>query len=84
VIWYLPIIDCLKRMFSNPRDVELLLWHVNHKINGKIQHHANGRQWKQFDLAHQEDFSNDPRNIRFGLSTDEMTPFREMRNPYST
>jgi hypothetical protein len=35
-MWYLPVIDCLNRMFSNPRDVEVLLWHVNRKIDGKI------------------------------------------------
>jgi hypothetical protein len=84
VMWYLPVIDRLKRMFSNPRDAELLLLHVNHKTDGKIQHPADGRQWKYFDLAHQEGFSNDPRNIRFGLSTDGMNSFREMRNPHST
>jgi hypothetical protein len=37
------VIDCLKRMFSNPRDAELLLWHVNHKTDGKIRHPADGR-----------------------------------------
>jgi hypothetical protein len=57
---------------------------VNRKTDGKIQHPADGRQWKQFDLAHQEDFSNEPRNTRFGLSTDGMKTFREMRNPHST
>jgi hypothetical protein len=36
VIWYLPVIDRLKRMFSNPRNIELLLWHVNHKTDEKI------------------------------------------------
>jgi hypothetical protein len=44
---------------------------------------VNGRQWKHFDLAHQEDFSNDPRNSRFELSTDRMNPFGEMRNPHN-
>jgi hypothetical protein len=83
-MWYLPMINRLKRMFSNLRDAELLLWHVNHKTDGKIQHPVDGRQWKQFDLAHHEDFSNDPRNIKFGLSTDGMSPFEEMRNPHST
>jgi hypothetical protein len=29
------------------------------------------------------DFSTDPRNIMFGLSTNGMNPFREMRNPHS-
>jgi hypothetical protein len=70
-------------MFSNPWDAELLLWHVNHKIDGKIRQPVDGRQWKHFDLAHQEDFSNDPKNIRFGLSMDGMNPFREMRNSHS-
>ncbi len=36
VMWYLLVIDRLKHMFSNPRDAELLLWHVNHKMDGKI------------------------------------------------
>jgi hypothetical protein len=84
VMWYLPVIDCLKHMFSNPRNAEMFLWHVNRKIDGKIEHPADGRQWKQFDLAHQEDFSNDPRNIRFGPTMDRMSPFRETRNPQST
>jgi hypothetical protein len=84
VMWYLPMIDRLKRMFSTSRDTEMLLWHVNRKIDGKIRYPADGRQWKQFDLAHQEDFSNDPRNIMFGLSTNEISPFGEMRNPHST
>jgi hypothetical protein len=36
MMWYIPIIDCLKRMFSNPRDARLLLWHVQQKRDGKI------------------------------------------------
>jgi hypothetical protein len=43
---------------------------------------VDGRQWKHFDLAHKENLSNGPRNIRFGLSTDEMNSFGEMRNPH--
>jgi hypothetical protein len=84
VMWYLPVIDHLKRMFSNPRDTELLLWNVNQKMDRKFRHPVDGRQWKIFDIAHQEDFSSDPRNIRFGLSTNGMYPFREMRNSHGT
>jgi hypothetical protein len=43
VMWYLPVIDRLKHMFSNPRDAELLLWNVNCKTDEKIQHHVDGR-----------------------------------------
>jgi hypothetical protein len=74
VMWYVLVIDHLKRMFSNPRDFELLLWHVNCKTDRKIRHPTDGRRM----------FSNDPRNIKFGLSTDEMNPFREMRNQHNT
>jgi hypothetical protein len=28
VMWYLPVIDCFKRMFSNAREAQLLFWHV--------------------------------------------------------
>jgi uncharacterized Zn finger protein (UPF0148 family) len=27
VMWYLPLIDHLKRVFSNPRDAKLVRWH---------------------------------------------------------
>jgi hypothetical protein len=81
-MWYLPVIACLKCLFSNPR--ELLFWHMKRKTYGKIRHPADGRQWNHFDLNHQEDFSNEPRNIRFDLNTDGMNHFREMRNPHST
>jgi hypothetical protein len=74
----------VNRMFSTPRYAELLIWHVNRKTDEKIRHPVDGRQWKQFDLTHQVDFSNDLRNIRFRLSTDEMSPFIEMRTPHST
>jgi hypothetical protein len=53
-------------------------------MDGKIWHPKDGREWKHFDLAHQEDFSNDPRNIRFDLSTNGMNLFREMKNTHST
>jgi hypothetical protein len=46
VMWYLPVIDHFKCMFSDPRDAELLLWHVNCKIDIKIRHSVDGRQWK--------------------------------------
>jgi hypothetical protein len=36
VMWYLPIIERLKRMFSIAREAQLLLWHVQQKRDGKI------------------------------------------------
>jgi hypothetical protein len=45
VMWYLPVIDHLKHIFSNAREAQLLLWHVQRKRDGKIRHPVDGRQW---------------------------------------
>jgi hypothetical protein len=34
VMWHLPVIDHLKHMFSNAREAQLLLWHVQQKRDG--------------------------------------------------
>jgi hypothetical protein len=56
VMWYLPVIDRLKRVFSNPRDTELVHWHSEkrRKNNEEIQHPADGTQWKSliFNINH--------------------------------
>ena len=40
VMWYLPVIDRLKRLFSNPREAELMRWHAeNRKQNNKQIRH---------------------------------------------
>nr|CAD39322.2 OSJNBb0080H08.14 [Oryza sativa Japonica Group] len=64
VMWYLPIKDRLKRLYSNPTDAELMRWHQeSQKIDGMIRHPADARQWKTFDAKHPE-FAKDPRNKR--------------------
>jgi hypothetical protein len=36
VMWYLPVIDHLKRVFSNPRDAELVHWYSDkHRKNNE-------------------------------------------------
>jgi predicted AlkP superfamily pyrophosphatase or phosphodiesterase len=46
VMWYLPVIDHLKHLFSNPRDAELVRWHSKkrRKNNEEIRHPADGTQ----------------------------------------
>jgi hypothetical protein len=85
VMWYLPVIDRLRRVFSNPRDAELVRWHSEkrRKNNEEIQHPADGTQWKIFDLQYKP-FGSESRNIRFALSTDGMNPFGENRTVHNT
>jgi len=42
VMWYLSPIDCLRRLFSNPRDPELMRWWASDehkKDDGLLRHH---------------------------------------------
>nr|AAM92812.1 putative transposon protein [Oryza sativa Japonica Group] len=84
VMWYLPVKDRIKLIYSNPRDAELMHWHEEgRKKDGMIRHPADARQWINFDAQYRE-FAKDPRNITFALSTDGVNPFGDMSSSHST
>jgi hypothetical protein len=85
VMWYLPVIDRLKRVFSNPRDAKLVRWYSEkrRKNDEEIRQLADETRWKNFDLQYKE-FGSESGNIRFALSTDGMNPFGENRTVHST
>src|SRR6185436_12429847 len=84
VMWYFPVILCLKRFFRNKSNAKLMQWHKEErKKDQMLRHHADGSQWRNVDRDFL-DFDNDPRNIRFGLSTDGMNPFGEWGSSHST
>ena len=84
VAWYLPVIPRLKRFFANPKNAKLLYWHSEERKNdGKLRHPADSAQWRNIDRRF-ADFGAEPRNIRFGLSTDGMNPFGNMSSRHST
>jgi hypothetical protein len=85
VMWYLPVIDRLRCLFANPEDAKLMSWHASdeHKNDGKLRHPADGKQWQDFNDNHR-DFADEPRNVRFALSTDGMNPFVERSSKHST
>ena len=47
-----------------------------------MRHLANSEEWKEFDLQHLN-FALESRNVRLGLVTDGLNPFRNMNNNYS-
>jgi hypothetical protein len=68
----------------NKANCDLLQWHAReHKKDVMLYHPANGIQWRNFDRKH-KDIVAEVRNIRFGLSTDGINPFRETGNSHST
>nr|XP_043638244.1 uncharacterized protein LOC122609251 [Erigeron canadensis] len=83
-LWYLPIIPRLKRLFANSKNAKLLRWHAEErKIDGKIRYVADSSQWRNIDSSFEE-FGEEIRNIRFGLSSDGINPFGDMSNRHST
>ena len=59
-------------------------WDDERKVDDdKIAHPADCSQWQRIDEKHKE-FSDDPRNVRFGLSTDGMNPFNKRMSDHNT
>ncbi|XP_071708870.1 uncharacterized protein [Rutidosis leptorrhynchoides] len=84
LLWYLPIIPRLKRLFANEKDAKLLRWHAEDRKNdGKMQLVADSLQWKNFDKDFEE-FGDEIRNIRFGLSSDGINPFGDLSSHHNT
>ena len=83
-MWYLTVIDRLRRIFLNPKEAALMTWWDDERMvdDDKIAHLADCSQWQRFDEKHKE-FSDDPRNVRFDLSTNGMNPFNERTNDHS-
>jgi hypothetical protein len=86
-VWYLPVIDRLRALFGNPEDAKLMSWHASPertRDDGKLRHPSDGKQWKRFDTKFKQEFGDEPRNVRFSLSTDGMNPFGELSSSHST
>nr|XP_043633124.1 uncharacterized protein LOC122604302 [Erigeron canadensis] len=84
VLWYFPIIPRLKRLFASPKDAKLLRWHEEErKKDGKLRHVVDSPQWRNIDHTFDE-FRNEIRNIRFGLSSYGINPFGNMSSRHST
>ena len=83
VAWYFPLVSILQRMFAN-KEAKLLRWHEEgRKKDGMLRHPTDCGQWRYFDNTYGW-FGDDPRNIRFALSTDGMNPYGNMCTSHST
>jgi len=83
VVWYFPIIPRLKRLFATAKDAQLLSWHKEGRKNdGYLRHPVDAIQWRVIDSKYAS-FKDEPRNIRFALSTDGMNPFGNRSSSHS-
>jgi hypothetical protein len=84
VMWYFPIIPCLKRLFRNKENAKLMTWHTSdRKKDHMLRHPADESQWRKIDRKY-KNFAGEARNIRFGLSIDGFNPFGEFSSGHST
>jgi hypothetical protein len=85
VMWYLSVVDRLRRMFLNPKEAAIMTWWDDERKVGddEIARPTDGTQWQRFVDKYKE-FSTDPRNVRFGLSTNGMNPFNERTSDHIT
>lgn len=50
VMWYFPMILCLKHLFINKDDTKFMQLHKEeHKEDGMLRLPTNGSQWRKFD-----------------------------------
>jgi hypothetical protein len=52
VMWYFPIISCLKHLFKNKENAKLMTWHKSdRKQDQMLRHPADGSQWRKIDRS---------------------------------
>ncbi|KAL1194835.1 hypothetical protein V5N11_011150 [Cardamine amara subsp. amara] len=73
-MWYLPITDRLKRLYTSQRTAEAMRWHGEHRQDGDITHPSDAEAWKHFQSLY-PDFAYERRNVYLGLCTDGFNPF---------
>nr|GEZ39687.1 hypothetical protein [Tanacetum cinerariifolium] len=84
MLWCLPIITKLKKLYANPTDAELLRWHAEErKTDGKMGHVTDSPQWKNIDRDFKK-IGSEIRNIRFGLCSNGIIPFKILSSRHST
>ena len=84
VVWYLPIIPRLKRLFANPREAKRLRWHHDERTaDNYMRHTKDGAQWEEI-MDRFKYFAKDPRNIWLGECTDGFNPFGDMNTKHNT
>jgi hypothetical protein len=83
VLWYLPVIPRLQRLYMTEESAKQMRWHKDGKrYSGNMVHPSDGDAWKYFDNQHPQK-AEDARNVRVALATDGFNPYGMMAAPYT-
>ena len=85
VVWYFPIAPRIRRLFACEKSAKLLRWHgEERKKDAMSRHPADGKDWRTVSTMCYDKVGGDVRHLWFGLSTDGMNPFDQIRSKHST
>jgi hypothetical protein len=76
ILWHLPFIPRIQRLYMTEESVKQMTWHKNGKRYNpnKMVHASDGEAWKHFDVIHREK-AEEARNARVVLATDGFNPY---------
>ncbi|XP_061348406.1 uncharacterized protein LOC133293820 [Gastrolobium bilobum] len=82
-MWYFPLVPRLQRLYSSEQTASQMRWHREHERNiNSLTHPSDAEAWLHFDEKN-NDFAQDPRNVRIGLCSDGFAPFEMTGRTYS-
>ena len=85
VVWYFPIAPRVHRLFACAKSAKLLHRHCDErKKDTMMRHPANGKDWRTVNTMFYKNIGGEVRHLWFGLSTDGMNPFDQVRSNHST
>jgi hypothetical protein len=84
ILWYLPFIPRIQRLFMTEESTKQMTWHKNGKRYSpeKMVHSFDGEAGQHFDRIHHNK-AGKAHNIRVALATDGFNPYGMMAAPYS-
>ncbi len=79
----LPLHSSVAMYVSSSTHIKDDSWHTRNKnINGKVRHVLDSKTWQHIDNTWL-DFATKPKNVRLGLATNGVNPFRDKNNVWS-
>jgi hypothetical protein len=85
VIWYFLIASRVHRLFACAKFAKLLRWHgEERKKDTMMRHLTNGKDWRTVNTMFYKNIGGEVRHLWFGLSTDGMNPFDQVKSNHST
>jgi len=85
VVWYFSVAPRVHRLFACAKSTKLLCWHGEEcKKDTMMRHPADGKDWRTVNTVFYKNIGGEVRHLWFGLSTDGMDPFNQVRSNHST